>query len=871
MKIRQISSVLSLLAALAGGCSSGDGASTPDVTQEELGWRGGNRIWISKSALGKEFLWQANLTDQPGLAAFGATRSRIVHFERQGDDLMMIEENDLHGRPTADKRLIVASFPIQEDNDSTLVFDFNAGTTKLFVASDWAYQDSDGPWYDAAEHFRALDITESYVERAQIHRDQLVISQIAQVEEPAEATIDYPAGHTFPTYLARYYIQPYRPNPNFVPRRWAGQERLGYFESQPRPSARSAESDLIYALKFDSSKPIVFAISANTPSEYKSAIADGVLYWNRAFGRNVVSVVDAPADVEAPDHDYNVIQWIPWDAATFAYADVQLDPRTGETLHGQVFFSSAFALDGSRNGLRALVRTLRAYERPAGPRVAFAGAGSSSLCTMTGTEFARRQADQLEALLTRNATDDTLKAMSMDYVRLIAAHEIGHVLGLRHNFAGSTGASYDMRDHEAHLAAYVANGGTVPHGVVSSSTVMDYLLIESGAMMGDIIEKKETALEYDRKAIAVLYDDELQDPGEIPHYCSDSNILEYDPVAPVYSDCQRFDQGKSALEFAVYARKKLFSTLPHRIIERYIANATRRGSTENLDPKPIEGVVLNPNEFARSAWEPYLRVRDMFVQGGRSLEVSETFASFPHLGELEQAASEKAETAWLESELQRVDGIEVAYEGTPPSFVEDMVRKLKALLADPEYLEGKGAGGMPYRFSPEDAAVIENKSRVLFAAMGDALLEWELYALAGVGPEGPVPLSVSAGLIRDDAPGKRFATMTAKVTRDVLLATSGQFIEADVPAPSGGGKVHVKLPIFKYSYERRLQAARVLADAKGVSPSYLVKEKSAIRREFEKLQMAALGGHAPADFESMYEELPDGVIAWLSEQSALRL
>ena len=54
---------------------------------------------------------------------------------------------------------------------------------------------------------------------------------------------------------------------------------------------------------------------------------DGILYWNHAFGKDIVEAKKAPAGVTAPDADYNVIQWVPWDNAGFAYADDLMDPH----------------------------------------------------------------------------------------------------------------------------------------------------------------------------------------------------------------------------------------------------------------------------------------------------------------------------------------------------------------------------------------------------------------------------------------------------------------------------------------------------------------------------------------------------------------
>ena len=95
-----------------------------------------------------------------------------------------------------------------------------------------------------------------------------------------------------------------------------------------------------------------------TPKEYKKAIKEGVLYWNKSFGEDVLDVIDAPHGVSAPDFSHNIIQWVDWKTAGFAYADAQMDPRTGEILHAQVFLTSVFAFSSRTKAQKLLNRLL---------------------------------------------------------------------------------------------------------------------------------------------------------------------------------------------------------------------------------------------------------------------------------------------------------------------------------------------------------------------------------------------------------------------------------------------------------------------------------------------------------------------------------
>src|SRR5208283_4961321 len=99
------------------------------------------------------------------------------------------------------------------------------------------------------------------------------------------------------------------------------------------------------------------------PPDYVEAVKDGILYWNRAFGKDLIQANRAPEGVTAPDAKLNIIQWVPWDNAGFAYADVLLDPLTGESAHGQAYITSVFGFLG-KSRARALLRAMLDLAEP---------------------------------------------------------------------------------------------------------------------------------------------------------------------------------------------------------------------------------------------------------------------------------------------------------------------------------------------------------------------------------------------------------------------------------------------------------------------------------------------------------------------------
>lgn len=168
-------------------------------------------------------------------------------------------------------------------------------------------------------------------------------------------------------------------------------------------------------------KPIVFYIDRSAPEPIRTALKDGVSWWNSAFDaagfENAFQVGILPEGADPLDVRYNVVNWVDRATRGWSYGQPIADPRTGEIIKGSVLLGS----------LRTR-QDLIIFQ-------ALVGAG------LTGTGDPN---DPITAALAR--------------IRQLGAHEVGHALGLAHNFAASTQGRYSVMDYPGPHVSLDANG-----------------------------------------------------------------------------------------------------------------------------------------------------------------------------------------------------------------------------------------------------------------------------------------------------------------------------------------------------------------------------------------------------------------------------
>ncbi|NRA30151.1 MAG: zinc-dependent metalloprotease [Parvularculaceae bacterium] len=278
-------------------------------------------------------------------------------------------------------------------------------------------------------------------------------------------------------------------------------------------------------------EPITWWIENTTPVELREAIREGVLAWNEAFEKAgfkdavVVKVQPDDADWDAGDIRYNVIRWTASPNPPFSgYGPSFTNPRTGEILGADVMLelaairgdklrSAVFATDGLPANFDDLVIDPQAVRDGT---VSLSDHGHdddhhhhshgdyhhahSHEPGFIGQELGDRIMFSESAMQSLGATDAELDEMVRQSVVSLSMHEVGHTLGLNHNFKATS--VYGPRE---------VHNKDLTQGAPSNS-VMDYHAVNIapiGVEQGDYHHTRPGA--YDIWAIEFGYSPDLDD------------------------------------------------------------------------------------------------------------------------------------------------------------------------------------------------------------------------------------------------------------------------------------------------------------------------------------------------------------------------
>ncbi len=403
------------------------------------------KIWLAIDQLETEFLYVNSLAAGVGSNDIGLDRgqlgeNRVVKFVKSGNKILLVQPN-YSFRAVSDNPLERRS--VEEAFAQSILWGFTQKMTTngtiLVDATDFLLRDAHGVIKRLKSNKQgSYQLDKS---RSAIH---LPMCKAFPKNTELEATLTF-KGEAKGNYVYQVVPTPDAitvrqhhsfielPDANYQPRKL--DPRCGYFGISYQDYATPIEDELIKrfivrhrlekknpsAEKSEAVEPIIYYLDPGAPEPVKSALLDGAKWWNQAF--EAAGYVDAfqlkilPADADPMDVRYNLIQWVHRATRGWSYGASVIDPRTGEIIKGHVSLGS--------------LRVRQDYLIAQGLVSPFENG--------------------------KTAAPELLE-MALARLRQLSAHEIGHTLGLAHNFAASTNDRASVMDYPHPFVQLDENG-----------------------------------------------------------------------------------------------------------------------------------------------------------------------------------------------------------------------------------------------------------------------------------------------------------------------------------------------------------------------------------------------------------------------------
>jgi hypothetical protein len=456
--------------------------------------RDNSYLSLAPAQLDRDYLLVTQLSQgigELGVDGGSSIRSDLIRFHRAGDriELWVVNPHFAAAPGTPMARAVEYSFGHSVAHSFAIATMSDKGDILIdltpFFLSDWA---------DLASLFQGVANQRKLSGNISLDRDRSSLKQLQLFAGnlEAEVRLTYQSNRNLGLEaLADYRWIPVGVHysllelPNTPMRPRYADERVGYFVSAIKDFSRdTAESFFVRfvnrwrlekrdpgARLSEPVKPIVYYIDRTVPTEWRPWVRAGILEWNKAFEdagfRNAIQVLDAPDDTlwSAEDARYSTVRWTATNRSVYAIGPSNVDPRTGEILNADILVSAAWIQawrgeSGEYVSPDAAVRSIFVEDSAAAN-----AATETRLCSLS--EGLRRQGTLTRAVLAGSAKGTDVRAAARLYIgqalKALIMHEVGHTLGLRHNFRGSAGVSRTQLTNKAY---------TRVHGLGLS--VMDY-------------------------------------------------------------------------------------------------------------------------------------------------------------------------------------------------------------------------------------------------------------------------------------------------------------------------------------------------------------------------------------------------------------
>jgi hypothetical protein len=382
------------------------------------------KLWLQIDKWNTQFLYYETLPNGVGSNDVGLDRGQpgkteVVHFERSGPRILLVAENERYRAVTDDLEQQAA---VQQAFAQSVLWGFEA-----------AAQEGESVLVDATPFF----LSDAHEVAARL----AALKQGSYRVDPSRSAIYLPRTKNFPentdvestlTFVGDNpgrWVEQVTPDPRAITvhehfsfiqappdgfHKRAYDPRASFFGISYMDFATPVDQPIVKhyiahhriakkdpsAASSEPVKPIVYYVDRAFPEPIRSAVLEGVSWWNQAFTaagyKDAFQVKLLPEGVDPMDVRYNVIEWVPRATRGWAYGSAIDDPRTGEIINGHVNF------DALR--IRQVFLIAQGLLDPFGK-----------------DPGALKKANE----------------MALARIRQLAAHETGHTLGLEHNYAAS--------------------------------------------------------------------------------------------------------------------------------------------------------------------------------------------------------------------------------------------------------------------------------------------------------------------------------------------------------------------------------------------------------------------------------------------------
>jgi len=403
-----------------------------------------DKVYLAVPTDHAEYLFQSSLPYGVGSNDIGLDRgqlgdTRLVSFEKFGNKLLLKQHNTKYRAAygsDAEKQSIdeafadsvIAGFTVVAKDDSASLIDYTpfllsdihgignrlAGTNQGSFSVD---NMRSGVYLPKTKGFEKNTELEALVTFAGKKPGEYV-----QQVTPDPESLSVHLHHSFVAL----------PDDNYTPREYhpySGYWKFSYFDYST-PISEPTEQRFItrhrlykktpHAAKSEAVEPIVYYLDPGIPEPVMTALKEGASWWNQAYEaagyKDAFQVKVLPEGADPMDVRYNVINWVHRATRGWSYGSSVVDPRTGEIIKGHVTLGS--------------LRVRQDYLIALG----------------------------LTSPFKDGNTDTTAqKEMALDRIRQLSAHEVGHTLGIAHNFAASENNRASVMDYP-HPKISIKNG-----------------------------------------------------------------------------------------------------------------------------------------------------------------------------------------------------------------------------------------------------------------------------------------------------------------------------------------------------------------------------------------------------------------------------